>query len=274
MRASDFFNQHVVFRFNEFKQFMESHRQGVSEKNCHMALYNYCKKGKLTHVRKGLYTVKNDNPHLALTVSPFLIAGKATEDATLAYHTALESHGIAYTDFNEHTYLTSYRTNDFMFQDQHYRAIYRSSLNQKNEQASGIEIVTNLGTMIRRTHLERTLVDVLDRPEISGGWEEVMRSLDRIAIFSAARAVDYALSIGHASIIAKLGYFFDHQRPEYLRIDQSIIERLLPYIPNRPYYIDRKTPAGLSTYIKKWHLFVPNYLHKRAWEEPENDLDH
>lgn len=275
MYASDFFNKHLVFRFSEFKQFMGNRVQGVTEKNCYMTLYRYCKKGKLAHVRKGLYVVTHDTPYNAIAINPFLVAGKATDDAVLAYHTALESHGVAYTDFNEHTYLTEHRTNDFTFQNQHYRAINKkASFGQVDAINMGNETITMLGIPIMRTDLERTIVDVLKRPDISGGWEEVMRSLDRITVFDAARAVDYVLASGLASVVAKLGYFFEHQRPAYLRVEPAIVERLLPHIPKRPYYIDRESTKGQGTYIKKWQIIVPTYLHKRQWEEPEYDFNH
>jgi predicted transcriptional regulator of viral defense system len=270
MNARSFFNQHLVFRFNEFKAYMEGREEGVTEKNCYMTLYNYCKKGKLIHVRKGLYAVVSDYLYDTKTIHPFLIAGKATDDAILAYHTALESHGIAYTDFNEHTYLTKRRTNDFLFQNQRYRTIYLPSLSKINKR---VETIIVEGVTLRRTDLERTLVDVLDRPNLSGGWEEVIRSLDRITRFNAVQAIDYALSLQRASIVAKLGYFLEHQRPDYLHIDSSLLERMLLHIPKRPYYIERKSSVGQGTYIKKWKIIVPDYLHYRQWEEPEHDIN-
>ncbi|MDF1655631.1 MAG: hypothetical protein P1U34_11020 [Coxiellaceae bacterium] len=270
MNISGFFNQHVVFRFEEFKQFMLNRDQGATSKNCYMTLYNNCKKGRLTHVRKGLYVVNSESAYQSNFVNPSLIASKATDDAVLAYHTALEAHGIAYTDFNEHTFLTAKRTNVFSFQNQQYRAIYNPSVSQKK---LGIEQVTKSGIQINRTTIERTIVDVLDRPHISGGWEEVFRSLEQIVVFNMQFAVDYALSLKQASIVSKLGYFFD-RRQEYLPIDPSAVARLLLHIPKRPYYIDRKSTVGKGTYIKKWQLIVPDYLHNQQWEEPGNDIDY
>lgn len=270
MQAKDFFNTHPVFRFSELKQSLWEVGKEAKDKNCYMTLYNYCKKGRLTHIRKGLYVVNSDNLFQQVSVNPFMVAGKATEDAILAYHTALESHGLAYTDFNIHTYLTAHRTNDFVFQEQQYHGIYKPSLHQEDSKKQ-IEIFTMLGVKIRRTSLARTIVDVLDRPEISGGWEEVMRSLDRVVAFDPNQTIDYALSLEQASIAAKLGYFFD-QRPDYLRIDAKVVERLLPYIPKQPYSIDRKL-EGKGIYIKKWGIIVPAYLHKRLWEEPGSDID-
>ncbi|MDF1796945.1 MAG: hypothetical protein P1U63_10455 [Coxiellaceae bacterium] len=270
MNIIDFFNAHLIFRFDEFKQYMQKREQGAKEKNCYMTLYNYCQKGKLAHVRKGLYVVMNEGSYQSSLIPPLLIAAKATDDAVLAYHTALEAHGVAYTDFNEHTYLTAKRTNTFSFQNQHYRAVYNPSVSYKK---LGIEQVKKFGVTILQTTLERTIVDVLDRPNISGGWEEVFRSVEHIVLFNEQFAVDYALSLKRASIVSKLGYFFD-RRPEHLLIDPNAVERLLLHIPKRPYYIDRKSTVGKGTYIKKWQLIVPDYLHNQQWEEPGNDIDY
>lgn len=266
MKVIDFFTSHVIFRFNEFKQFMQIRHSDVSDHNCHITLYNYCKKGKLTHIRKNLYVVNSENKYQDSAVHPLLIAGKATEDAILAYHTALESHAVAYTNFNQHTYLTTKKTNPFSFNHQQYRAIFTDALNITHLEQQSIETITMTGIKIYRTTIERTMVDVLDKPSISGGWEEVIRSLEQIIIFDPQLAVNYALSLDCASIVAKLGYFFD-SRPEHLSIADNITTQLLLHIPKSPYYIDRKSSLGNGTYVKKWNIIVPNYLHEKQWEE-------
>ncbi len=42
---------------------------------------------------------------------------------------------------------------------------------------------------MRVASLERTLVDVLNRPRYPGGWEEVWRSLESVAFFDLDRVV-------------------------------------------------------------------------------------
>ena len=272
MTVKNFFNGRQVFRFEEFRCFMLDQTPSVTDKNCYMTLYNYCRSGRLTHIRKGLYAVNSDNEFQSSIISPLLIASCATTDALLAYHTALESHGVSYTHFNEHTYLTARRTTAFSFQNQHYQPIYKPKAQQKKSASLGIEKIKLSGTEVRRTSLERTIVDVLDRPDLSGGWEEVIRSLDRVTIFDVAFAIDYALSFERASLIAKLGYFIE-QRPDYLKVETKFSDYLLPHIPKQVYYIDRNSTEGNGIYFKKWQLIVPKYIHERQWEEPEHDFD-
>ena len=272
MDAKAFFNQHIVFRFEEFLAAAnkENGRSVATANNVRTMLHRYCKNGKLLNVRKGLYVVMSDQTYQSNIINPFLVAGNATDDAVVAYHSALESHNIAYTDFNEHMYVTSHQTNDFDFQNQHYHAVYHREHHLNNIASDGIETMNIMGTEIRRTTLARTVVDVLNRPNISGGWEEVIRSLDRITSFDVSFAVDYALSLKRASIAAKLGYFLENQS-QYFRVDLSILNQLLINIPRQPYYIDRTT-IGKSIFFKKWQIIVPKYLHERQWEEP-NEFD-
>jgi hypothetical protein len=65
------------------------------------------------------------------------------------------------------------------------------------------------GVVIEVTTLERTLVDVLDRPDLAGGWEEVWRSLELVEFFEIGQAVDYALRLGNRTTNAKLGFFLE-----------------------------------------------------------------
>ncbi len=272
MDAKAFFNQHVIFRFEEFLAAAEK-EDGLSvatANNVRTMLHRYCKNGKLLNVRKGLYVVVSSQTYQSNIINPFLVIGKATDDAVIAYHSALESHNIAYTDFNEHMYITCHQTSDFFFQNQQYHAIYHKEHDLNNIAKDGIETITVMGTGIRRTSLARTVVDVLNRPNVSGGWEEIVRSLDRVTSFDASFAISYALSLGRASIAAKLGYFLENQS-QYFRVDSSILNQLLINIPKQPYYIDRST-IGKSIFFKKWQIIVPKYLHERQWEEP-NELD-
>ena len=269
MTSTTFFNNHLVFRLDEYLGFIKKKDSSINERSCQTQLSRYVKKGKLSHVRKGLYVVNSDLALVDTGVNPFMIAAKAAEDSVLAYHTALEFHGAAYTDFNTHTFITCHRIVDFSYNSQDYRPLHRRQFKRDNF----VNSRTMLGVEVVVTSLERTLVDVLDKPELSGGWEEVYRSLERIVIFDVSKSIDYALSLNKASIIGKLGYFLEG-RPDYNEIDPSLINRLLPHIPKNHYYIDRNSTLSKGTLIKKWNIIVPNYLHEKQWEEPGYDIDY
>ncbi len=73
----------------------------------------------------------------------------------------------------------------------------------------GVTTVDRDGLEVRVTSLERTLLDVLDQPALSGSWEEIWRSLEAIEFFDLDKVVEYALLLGNATTIAKVGFYWN-----------------------------------------------------------------
>lgn len=265
----DFFKQNSVFRIGELKEYLKTYQHKNSENSAYVALAYHCKNGTLTKIRNGLYAV--NNPYSRQGINPLVIAGKTVEWAVISYHTALESHGIAYTNFNSHFFISPKKSLSFDFQGQHFQWVL-SPLNKDEDFDYGVEDFLLEGTEIKRTNLARTVVDVLDRNDLSGGWEEIWRSLSSIVTFDAAFSVDYAIKLGRSSVVAKLGYFLE-QRPAHLAISSELIEKLLLHKPKQLYYLDRSLPKEKSVTIHQWSLVVPRYLHEKEWEEPFIDTD-
>ncbi len=131
----------------------------------------------------------------------------------------------------------------------------------------GVEEKKHGGMTIKLTNLERSIVDVLDRPDLGGGWEEIWRSLDNIVQLDVDKIVEYVLLLKNATTIAKVGYFLD-QRPTYLAVDPKYIQRLQEHISKQPHYMSRDRQRE-GKYIEKWHLIVPLEIINRTWEEPD-----
>jgi len=274
MNTQKFFESHPVFRFDEFEEFIKNRGYETTEQNAHSILYHHLKKGFLLNVRRGFYVVNYGNSYQPENIDPRLLAGRISEDAVLSYHTALESHGLAYSDFNRHVYFTKKQIRDFEFQGQIYKGVFPPTEISEKAYLTEVEEIKILDLPIKRTTLERTIVDVLDKPDFSGGWEEVWRSLERVTIFNVKAAIAYALKLGKASTVGKLGYFLD-QRPDYLKVEESILSPLISNAPKGPYCIDKSlSKKSGSTYIRRWGILVPNYLHEKQWEEPEHDIDY
>ncbi len=260
-----FLEKHPVFRFKEALAFEEQNSacSGPAVSRVKTGLYYHTQKGEIVNVRRGLYARVRDRGEGQELMSPLLMAGKATDDAVLAYHTALELHGIAYTDFNEQMFLTKCKTSGFSFQGQYYRPVIRGNLISD----TGIQEVIVSGLPVLVTSLERTVVDVLDMPNLSGGWEEVFRSLERVIHFDVSAAVDYVIRLGKKSAVAKLGYFIDSML-DGVKKDASAIRELKQYLPKQPHYMD-KFGVGGGVLVGRWNLIVPKYIDERRWEDPD-----
>jgi predicted transcriptional regulator of viral defense system len=56
-------------------------------------------------------------------------------------------------------------------------------LREKREELSGVNREERTGLQVRVTSLEGTMVDLLDRPELGGGYEGIWRSLEAVEFF-------------------------------------------------------------------------------------------
>ena len=262
----EFFATHPVFTYDEFADYLAL-RDSNNVKTRKALLTHYTKTDRLVRVRRGLYAaVPFGQTPETVQPDPFLLASRMTPDAVLAYHTALEFHGRAYSAFQEFTYLTGMGTRPAEFRGNTFRgAAFPKSLLQKGQECLGVETADRSGLEVRVTSLERTLVDVLDRPAISGGWEEIWRSLESVEYFDLAQVTEYALMLNNATTVAKVGFYLE-QHAEQLMVDEPSLSRLRAHVPKTAHYLDRSTrePARLA---ETWNLIVPERILNRTWEE-------
>ena len=116
--------------------------------------------------------------------------------------------------------------------------------------------------MVRYTGLERTLVDVLDRPGFGGGWDEAWRSLRMIEELDLEQVIEYALLLDNATTVAKVGFFLEHRR-DRLMVADGHLDALRKHRPRRPHYLfrnlfrNRRRDSGL---VQGWNLLVPHEI--------------
>ncbi len=229
------------------------------------ALISYhLREGHLVRVRRGLYAVvpPGMDPQ-ACPVDPYVVAGKWAEDVVLAYHTALELHGKAHSVFerylfqsNRHFRPTTYRTYRFEC------SLFPKALRDKDREHFATQTMERLGVEIRVASLERTLVDLHDRPELGGGWEEIWRSLESVEYFDLDLVVKYVRHLGNRTTAAKVGYYLE-QHAEALMIKSRHLDPLRRLRPQEPHYLERGKSGKL---ISAWNLVVPPSLADRSWE--------
>ncbi len=228
----------------------------------------HVRKGHLDRVRRGLYlSVPAGASPETCPVDPYLLAAKMTDDAVLAYHTALEAHGKAHSIFERFYCLTSRRMRPSTFRSYHFESVrHPLALRRKHKEGFGVMTLDRSGLTVRVTTLERSLVDVMDRPLLGGGWEEIWRSLESVEFFDLGQVVEYALLLKNATTAAKVGYFLDQHR-ERLMVKEEHLQPLKQRRPKQPHYLDRgeRTTGRL---VKEWNLVVPAYVAGRSWEEP------
>lgn len=267
MELTDFFYRHPVFTYDEFGAFADRQKRR-SVRARQKLLSWYTKKGRILRVRRGLYcTVPPGVDPAKCPVDPLLVAAKLSKDAVLGYHTALEFKGKAHSVRQQFTYLTASKSSrPFSFRFFSFRAVlHPKRLRDSHSEGVGVERADRSGVRLRVTSLERTLVDMLDRPELSGGWEEIWRSLGTVEYFDLDQVVEYALLLGNSTTMAKVGFFLERHR-EALMVEESHLQPLRERQPRQPHYMGRSV-GKKGRLVREWNLVVPNEILEQSWEE-------
>ena len=261
-----FLSQHNVFTVEELDHFLKE--KGSGKPNTRKALLTYYrKKSRIVPIRRGLYAVVpfGSSPD-SCPVDMYLVASKMTEDAVIGYHTALEFHGKAYSVYNRLHYLSARRSLPVMFRNYEFiRVSVPQPLLAKGKEMFGVLRQKRSGSELRVTGLERTLVDVLDRPYLTGIWEEIWRSLESVEFFDIEQVIEYVLLLGNSTTAAKVGFFLD-QHKEELMLNDVHLKPLQQLRPRQPHYLKRGRRRG-GRWVKKWNLMVPEEILNQSWGE-------
>lgn len=266
MRVQDFLAQHPVFRIEKFEAFLET--DGPRSKKTRDALLAYhLKAGHLLRITRGIYaSVPRGFDPSTFPVDPYLVATHLASDAVVGYHSALQFHGKSASIHHQVQYLTRTNRQPLQFRDNEFTPVLLpKSLRGKKRSAFGVETLHHTGGTVRVTSFERTMVDVLARPDLGGGWEEVWLSLQSIEFLHLDQVVKYTLMLDNSTVAARVGFFLEQHR-EALMVEDRHLRRLRRHAPRQPCYLERRRtrPARL---IKGWNLRVPLALLNRDWEE-------
>ena len=266
LKLNYFLEGHAVFTIDELDRFLSD--RGSRNSSTRNSLLTYHRKqGRIVRVRRGLYaTVPLGMDSASMAVDPYLVAAKMTKDAVLAYHTALEFHGKAHSAHWRLFYVSESKSLPLTFQSHEIRgAPIPPPLVAKGEKMFGVTFHNRSSVELRVTNYERTLVDALDRPDLTGTWEEIWRSLESVEFFDLDQVIEYTRLLENATTAAKVGFFLEQCR-EPLMVEATHLDELRKICPQQPHYMTRSRPKGCQ-WVKGWNLMVPTEILNRFWGE-------
>ncbi len=161
--------------------------------------------------------------------------------------------------------MSQQKIREFQFRDERFRVTQFPKNLPSDKRFIFVDEIDHHGANVRVTQIERTIVDCLDRINLSGGLEEVWRSLNAIEKANAEKIVEYALLLNNATTVAKLGFFL-RLRQQQWQINEQLFTQLKTHLPQTVHYLDRKKRID-GKHIKEWRLIVPNELIGEQWEE-------
>ena len=265
-RLNEFLARYAVFSVHELDDFLSNRGSNNASTRASLLAYHR-RQGRIIRVRRGLYaTVSLGSDPVSAPVDPYLVAAKMTEDAVLAYHTAMEFHGRAYTVHWRLVYLSAVKSLPLTFQSHVFRgAPVPPPLLAKGDAAFGVVRHHRSGVEVRVTNHERTLVDMLDRPDLTGSWEEIWRSLESVEFFDLDQVIEYTRLLENASTAAKVGFFLEQHR-EPLMVEDAHLDALRSLRPRQPHYMTRHNRRDCKR-VTGWNLMIPDEILNRSWGE-------
>jgi len=209
--------------------------------------------GKLKRIRRNLYVAipPLENPEEYLP-DKFLVASKLRENYYLSYHTALEFHGCAYSFFNE-VYVAvneEDRFDAFSYKNLKFKPVFQRDVETE------VEVRKYLNHNIRVSSKERTFVDCVDRVEYAGGWEELIKSLQRLRI-NFAKLEKVLMLYKKDVLFRKVGFVLEILRDTsvfYEHLTDDMLDNLRARVGRSPMYLFRAKPYY---HDKKWNLYIP-----------------
>ncbi len=264
-KTTEFLAKHPVFTIDEFVEFV-AERGATRRRSAHDLLRYHEAQGHVLRVRRGLYaSVPVGADADTWTVDSLLLASRLAPDAVVAYHTALAAHALAYSTSTTVSYLARRAATRLAWRGVEYQAVtVPRRLREADQDRFGVVTLPRDGQSVPVTGRERTLVDVLDRPELAGGAEEAWRSLEGLEYVDLEQVIAYALLLDSPATCARVGYFLEQHQASFW-VEESHLQSLRERRPRSWSYLDRHQRSG--RWLRDWHLVVPEAIADRTWQE-------
>jgi predicted transcriptional regulator of viral defense system len=257
-----FLETHPVFRIGELRKHFS-----LSDKSKEVSnILSYNKRmGWIGVVKSGLYyAIRPGKTETTMHVDPLLVAAKMRNDAVLAFHSALEFLGFSHSVLNSYYYYSAQSHPVMRFRNDHFCGVQiPRTIRKKSLIMFGTEKFERSGINVVVTGKERTLVDVLERPQLCGGVEEIFRSLEKMPYIQPELVLKYLTLRRKKILFARVGFFLEQHREQF-QIEESFLRKLEINKPVQPLYWERSCRGGVIK--NRWNLIVPEAIDQRKWK--------
>lgn len=176
-----------------------------------------------------------------------LIAVKSFHNAFLSHYTALSFYGLA----------ERYSTQIYVTIPQHKRDIFYHEILIKfvhviPQRFFGINTIEYSNEKIQISDLERTILDIINRPNYAGGWSEIIACLKNLEQINWKNLIKYMKRFENKVLTRRIGYIFDSL--DTIPFPETIKNEIKKYSGNNIYYFD---PTRKGVLHHEWNIVVP-----------------
>ena len=257
--SAPFFSANQVFRRADYASAVGRHTR---DKVVTAMLAQHLKAGNIRRIARGVFASVPKHANAASwSVDRFLAASRLRESSTIAYHSALELHGFAYTEVHDVQVITQGEPG--MFEAAGFTCRFVRPP-RGFAPPDGVMVIDRLGQEVRVTTIERTIADLFDRYDLAGGAEELFNSLDLVMRIDATALVRYLRALGKATAVGAVGFWLERDRKR-LGVPDDALDELRTLMPGQPRYaLGAKSGEGRTA--RDWNVILPVNILERRFE--------
>lgn len=228
----------------------------ISRMHAYNLLKNMHRKGALDKVKANLYAripahIVHDKGEYV--EDPILVAMHIAEPYFLSYYTALTLHGLAQQVTRNYYFSTTKHVSRVEYHGNRIQPVILT-----RRRFFGFEEKEYEKEVVVVSDLERTIVDVIDRAEYAGGYEEVLRCLMDVEGVDWDRLIGYAGRMGEKILLHRLGYVFELIR-EQANTPDSFLRKLEAMLSSNVYYFEAGRKGRFN---ERWRVIVDPRLER------------
>jgi len=219
----------------------------------HQTLHSLAEGGYVERVRRGLFAIREPGElesGRATAVNPYLLASKLTAPYALAYHTALEMHGVAHSSYHAVHVASPKNFRGFEHRGVTYRHVRASAREvERSTETHKVE-----GQPVSVTTREWTLAHCALRPELAGGFEEILQSLRGFSSMRASAVLEAARFLRVKTLYNRAGFLLWANRERWHVTEED----LAPFkrgLSEHVHYFG--TSKGQGRFVPEWRVMIP-----------------
>ncbi|GAN81429.1 type IV toxin-antitoxin system AbiEi family antitoxin domain-containing protein [Acidocella aminolytica] len=258
-KSTPFFSATPVFTRAEYAQAVG---RSPHDKTLTVMLDQHLRAGNIRRVARGVFaSVPKHADARQWVVDRFLAASRLRSDGVIAYHSALELLGCAYSDGHEVQIIASGKPGLMETADLACRFVKPP---RGFTPPDAVTTVDRLGQNVQVTTIERTIADCFDRFELAGGCEELFNSLDLVARLDAVAIMRHIRGLHNAAAAGALGFWLERERTR-LAVPAAALDDLRTLAPRQKRYALGAKP-GDGRFVKGWNVILPTDAVERRYE--------
>lgn len=256
--SAPFFSETPVF---DRAQYAAALGRASGDKVVTTMLAQHLKAGNIRRIARGVFaSVPRHADATTWSVDRFLAASRLRSGGVIAYHSALELLGFAYSDSRDVQVASAGQPGALKTVDFTCRFVTPSVPYGPGD----LQVVDRLGQAVTATTLECTIADLFDRPDLAGDVEELVNSLDLVTRLDPRRLTARLDAMGNATAAGAAGWWLE-RNAERLGVTAAAIDALRPLAPKQNRYA-LGAATGTGRLAAGWRVILPEAVLSPAFE--------